>query len=269
MDNATRLIALQPFQHSAGMVETGGEFFASPTLAAELVAGKMARHYDDNVRKEIAKRNTRWADAAVAILASGPSLTSEAVEAVRAWACEIQPQRRKVIVINSTFKVAPWADVLYGADRTWWDYYAEEAAQEFHGERWTQSPDAARKHGLRHIQCERRIGLSSIAGVINDGGNSGYQAIGLAADFGAREITLLGYDMQRTGNKGHHFGEHPSPLRQSSPFKTWLGSFKKLAEDLSARGIRVVNATPTTALQCFEKVALEDALRAPEAGPNG
>jgi len=44
------------------------------------------------------------------------------------------------------------------------------------------------------------------------------------------------------------------------PIKTWLKNFPKLAEDLKAEGVEVINATRDTALECFNKMNLEEAL---------
>lgn len=99
-----------------------------------------------------------------------------------------------------------------------------------------------------------------VGGVIYTGGNGGYQAINLAYFLGARKIILLGYDMQRSQNKSHWHGDHPSALNRSCNFKTWLKNYKDLARDLRGAGVACVNASRNTALDCFQKVTLEEAL---------
>jgi len=44
------------------------------------------------------------------------------------------------------------------------------------------------------------------------------------------------------------------------PIKTWLKKFPKLAEDLKTEGIEVINSTRNTALECFNKINLKEAL---------
>jgi hypothetical protein len=62
----------------------------------------------------------------VVCIASGPSLTAEDVERVRAAG-------HPVIVTNTTFRLAPWADVLFGMDSKWWKEYHKEVDSVFTG----------------------------------------------------------------------------------------------------------------------------------------
>lgn len=97
---------------------------------------------------------------------------------------------------------------------------------------------------------------------IHYGSNSGYQAINLAYLWGAGQIVLLGYDMQTTGGKQHWFGDHPAgPMQCQSNYSGFMGNFTKLAEDLAARGVDVVNCTRETALTCFRRDSLDNVLR--------
>src|SRR5690606_36428084 len=93
----------------------------------------------------------RW--RTVVCIASGPSLTADDVETVRRWRQEAQgehagagqdasaggPDREwaggpvGVVVTNTTFRAAPWADVLYAMDRAWWLRYLDEVRKAFTG----------------------------------------------------------------------------------------------------------------------------------------
>ena len=129
----------------------------------------------------------------------------------------------------------------------------------FKGELWTQDLSTASKYGLNKVDGFRGDGLGKDK--IHYGANSGYQAINLAYLFGAKNIILLGFDMKLGANKITHWhGNHPMGLTQDSPFKTWLKNFPRLANDLKVEGVEVLNATRSTALDCFNKVKLEDAL---------
>lgn len=96
--------------------------------------------------------------------------------------------------------------------------------------------------------------------MIHQGGNSGYQAINLAYLWGARAIVLLGLDCGAgPDGKEHWFGQHTHPkLGKHQPFGMWLAKFPALARDLEIEGVRVINASRRTALDCFERMALED-----------
>lgn len=199
----------------------------------------------------------------VVCIASGPSLTVADCELIR----EARATGKcKVIVINSSFPKAPFADVLYAGDMCWWRHYESEIKRgkwkPFEGERWTTSMAASQRLKLHHINGwhGHGRGLSDCPGRINLGGNSGYAAVSLAYEWGARRIVLYGYDMQRTGGKSHHHGDHPRPLRNGSIFPTWIRRFERLARDLSKARVEVLNATRTTALQCFPRASLEAVL---------
>lgn len=142
--------------------------------------------------------------------------------------------------------MAPWADALYAMDRAWWRVHIDEVRRVFGGVLW--SP------------------LVGIAGVkrVNFGGpiprNSGAGAIGLAARLGARRIVLLGYDVQLPEGRAHWHGDHPKGLGNAGSIGQWPEQFRLLARTLA--GLEVVNASRSTALECFPRESLEDALEA-------
>jgi hypothetical protein len=194
-----------------------------------------------------AKKNMdpRWAGATVVCIASGPSLCAEDLEFVRthhaAGLC-------KVIVVNREFEFAPWADVLYAADHRCWQEYIADIRKVFAGELWTMDGQAAKIFKLNLIKRGSTFGYSEDPGTINTGGNSGYQAVHLAAYWGAKRIVLLGYDMQRTGGLEHHYGKHRGRLPNGKAFEEWIRRFKPLIIALKQRGVLLLNATRSTAI---------------------
>lgn len=199
----------------------------------------------------------QWPGATVVILASGPSLTVEQCAEVHAWRHDLHVPMRRVIAINTTFRRAPWADALYACDASWWRIYRDEVGAGFMGERWTQDIQA-RELGVRHVESQRAPGLGRRHGVIHQGGNSGYQAINIAFQAGARRIVLLGFDMHGT----HWHGKYSNGLPNTQPwlFKEWIKNFDVLARDLETEGVEVVNCSPGSALHAFRTSPLEDAL---------
>lgn len=95
---------------------------------------------------------------------------------------------------------------------------------------------------------------------MNTGGNSGYQVLNLLYFLGAKKIILLGYDMKMKGNLSHWHGDHPNELNRFSNYKDWCQKFNQLAQDLKDEGVKVINATRETALNCFDRLSLEEAL---------
>jgi hypothetical protein len=114
-------------------------------------------------------------------------------------------------------------------------------------------------HGLNLIGHEKGDGIAKAPGCIRDGGNSGYQAVSLAILFGAARIVLLGFDMQATGRRLHWHADHGDGLANPVPqkFKDWSARFAQLAK-LSP--VEIINASRETALGCFPRIPLEEAL---------
>lgn len=197
-----------------------------------------------------------WPDSTVVCIASGPSLTPDDVNYTRG--------RARVIVVNDTYRLAPWADALYAADAGWWRVHRN--ASVFAGLKYSIG---SRGSGLpKSVVALRNTGTGGLElhpTGLKTGRNSGYQAINLAVHLGARRIVLLGYDMQpdATG-KAHWFGAHLAPLNQPSQqiFKSWQKAFPTLVAPLTALGITVVNCSRVTALTCFPRQSLRNALPA-------
>lgn len=154
--------------------------------------------------------------------------------------------------------MAPWADLLYACDRTWWHHY--EGVPAFEGYKVSLE-----NTGYRDVIMVRTTGTQGYdprPGCVRTGKNSGYQAINLAAGLGATRIVLLGFDLQKTGGAVHWHGSHVGKLSdpRDDTFKRWHRYFPTLAKGLQQHGVEVVNATPTTALTCFPCQSLSEAL---------
>lgn len=185
-------------------------------------------------------------------LGTGPSLTADDVEACRG--------RAFVIAVNDAYRLAPWADVLYACDAKWWEHH--QGAQEFQGMKFGLQKGPER-FDVQVLGRGSASGLSLDPSELCTGQNSGYQAINLAVLLGAVRIVLLGYDLQaRNAKHTHFFGNHPSALQKASPYASFLQYFRTLPAPLKAAGVSVINATRETALTCFERMPLAEALAA-------
>lgn len=187
-------------------------------------------------------------NSTITCLGGGPSLTAEDVAACRG--------KVRVIAINDAYRLAPWADVLYGCDEKWWAWH--RGVPSFTGPKFGLE-SGARKWGVTVLQKTGADGLERDPSGLRHGRNSGYQAINLAVHLGAQRILLLGYDM-RLGTKAHWFGDHPNGAKP--PVATFLPFFDRLAPELARLGVTVLNCSRTTALQAFPRMALADALAA-------
>jgi hypothetical protein len=172
------------------------------------------------------------------------------------------PWRPRAIVVNRSHELAPWADVLYAADGAFWRHYAE--ARAFAGLKVsvTSTEQEFKRHGLVRAHVDRaghgRV-LRSPVGTLGAGGNSGFQAVNLAAQLGARRVVLIGFDF-----KGRHWhDDHAKPLRNPDPsgMLRWVGHMDAAAEQYRAWGVEIVNASPVSALRAYPRVPIEEALQ--------
>lgn len=217
-------------------------------IGCEYLSGAGRRRAVPNEGAARKPYSSRW--HTVVCIASGPSLTAADVERVRCWRAEAEAgpsTERAVIVTNTTFRIAPWADVLYGFDIAWWKHHVEEVDRVFSGERCSQAKLPSR-YRVTHLDKVPHFG------------NSGSAAMYLAAHRGAKRIVMLGYDCQHTGGKAHWHGNHPGKLGNAGTVKSWPAKFAMLADALEKRGVEVVNASRVTALECFQRADLETAL---------
>jgi hypothetical protein len=165
------------------------------------------------------------------------------------------------IVINDTFRLAPWAALLYAADDAWW--MANPDALAFAG----LKVSVACLPGVEMLRHTGSTGYDPDPSCIRTGSNSGYQGVHIAAQAGASRILLCGFDM--TAARGAHwFGPHTKPgLVNTTPetYERMIRRFATLKDELDARGVEVINCTPGSALKCFRQADLAEVLEGEEA----
>lgn len=193
-------------------------------------------------------------------VASGPSAAGVDLTPARG--------RARLIAINGSWRLAPFADVLYACDPNWWlqrpgHAGGPPAPVEFAGLRVTQDRAAARRHDLARVALViggERI-VSDQPGILGGGGNSGFQAINLAVQAGAARIVLVGYDFSLEAGV-HWHGKHAPGLNNPSAanLKRWAATLDRQAPALRALGVTVVNTSPASALKAFPKATLAEAL---------
>jgi hypothetical protein len=195
------------------------------------------------------KAEPLWTHAHVFCLASGPSLTEPDVERVRLWRMAgTDATPRRVVVANTTFRAAPWADAMFAMDRKWWDAHWRDA-QSFAGLRYSTAM-VPRQYGVEHLN---RV-------YTKDYRNSGAGCVSLAAWLGASHVYLLGYDCAHAPDgRTHWHGAHPQPLGDAVSVARWPAKFSELARDMQGR-VEIVNCSRHTVLDCFTKDTLEHVL---------
>jgi hypothetical protein len=195
-----------------------------------------------------------WPGSTVVCIAAGPSLTAADVDYCRG--------RARVIAVNKSVILAPWADAFFAADGRLWAWEADRLAR-FPGLTFALELTAASKAaGCTLLKNAGIWGLSLEPDRICNGRNSGYGAVNLAVLLGAVRIVLLGYDLQAgPDGRTHWHGDHPHGAGPTELiFRAWRGAFKSLVDPLAAAGVTVINCTRETALDAFPRGTLADVL---------
>lgn len=89
------------------------------------------------------------------------------------------------------------------------------------------------------------------------GSNSGHQALNIVAKYGAKEVYLLGFDMQSVAGKAewhdvYHADNIQTPKSLDDQAAIWREKFATTIPFLEQHNIKVYNSTPNSALKCFE-----------------
>jgi hypothetical protein len=197
------------------------------------------------------------AGSAAFIICGGPSVDEQNLELLRG---------HTVVVVNSSFRRVPWADVLLFADSRWFGWNKDKLP-DFRGRVVTVFDNNPIRKYPPHFEQYRKsrppelsrdpnalsLARTTVTGAIN--------YLGLR---GASPIVTLGLDLKAAVDasgkrKTHHHEPHPIPSMKGS----WERHNKELCSivpSLKAMGIEVINASPGSACSAFPIVTLEEAL---------
>ena len=186
----------------------------------------------------------------VVCVGGGPSLLAADVAACRGKAF--------VLAINNAVHLAPWAEAVLGGDLKWWKW--NRGLPRFTGRRFTCHGTAQKAFpDLERFRISALTGLDLTPGWVCSGGNSGYAAINIAVHLGARQILLLGYDMQPSDTGADHW-HAPHPDGTHPGYGLCLPRFTSLVDPLAALGIDVVNCSRVSAMTIFPRRSIQEAL---------
>jgi hypothetical protein len=169
-----------------------------------------------------------------------------------------------VLAIKRCVELAPFADAVYGCDGPWWR--SVRGLPEFRGLKMCWDEAACNEFGLRRVRIDPRHDrmVFDQVGAVGAGGNSGFQAVNLAAQFGANRILLIGFDMH--GRGGEHWYGRNNWMMANNPdetnYRRWRAAFAGTASDLANRGIDVVNASPFSELSGYRRAGIAETLEA-------
>jgi hypothetical protein len=181
----------------------------------------------------------------------------------------LQERGKNVIAVNSSYRIALFADILYFADERWWTReitLEDHKLREFLGQVWTVSriskdiQDVKLKR-LRRVKPEVQ-GLALSPDTVTMEWTSVQSAINIAMHKGADRVVVLGLDNQPSPSdpqRFHHHAEYPWPHRLS----TWQYKYDNLAHAvpvLEQQGVKVFNASPISTIDFWPVVTVAETL---------
>jgi len=224
-----------------------------------------------------------WKDSECWIIGGGPSMPRQfdvpedlirTVTSGRQTASAYSPylaaiHDKHVIGVNNAYLLGDWLDAMFFGDCAWYVMHRNNLAK------WPKLKVTCCARFANHVESKHdnikylakdtnhRTGISDNPSLVSWNWNSGAAAISLAAHFGVNRIVLLGFDMSMDGSRSAHWH---APHGQTKgrvappPFARHLKGFPTIAEDAKRRGIEILNASPTSAIQEFPKVAIKELL---------
>lgn len=190
-----------------------------------------------------------WPGATAFIIAGGPSLKSVDLSAL---------QGQKVIAINGSYQIAPFADFLIFSDFNWWDHYKDKLGS-FAG-RMVCCSRTPLDNRLLMVRRKVPPGLDQPNDCLPVQFTTTTGAMVLAVKLGAKKLVLLGVDgrIDEDGST-HHYKINPFKLNDNWRIKQ-RGDLVKMVAPLKERRIEVVLATPSDYEDLWPRVELADLL---------
>lgn len=199
-----------------------------------------------------------WTDRPVAVVAGGPSLIGFDFERLRG---------AHVLAVKGSIFDIPWADAGFGLDMPRYNEWRAKLANVQSRVYWAVPEDQLERTGAppsQNITFLRRLDGENISAnpeEIYGGGTSGFGALQVCIHKRARRLVLFGYDYDGNYDGGFRHNDHDYERRRSQVaenWQAWSRHFEVYVPHLNKHGISVVNACPTSAISCFQKVSLDD-----------
>ena len=194
-----------------------------------------------------------WKGETCFIIGGGPSLLQQDTSALRG---------RRLIVINSSYIAFPEADFCVFSDMRWWIEHRTKELMNFKGKIIGTSSAASGPPMIHKMARTNKPGLADDPGTLMVRNTTLTAAINLAVHLGVARIVLLGIDQKKAADgRTHHHAPHKWN-QVGDCYRRQQMDLPKIAEDLKARNIECVNASPASALTLWPLVRLEDTLTA-------
>jgi hypothetical protein len=178
----------------------------------------------------------------VCIVAGGPSAQDVPISFLRR-------QRRLLLVNDAALHLSSLgpAVAVFSLDNHWVrrnrDFLATFQGEKFVALPLETWPDCGGIPGVTYLDWDYDQGLNDDPTKINTGCNSGYGALGIAWHKRAREIFLVGYDMDPTTDVKYF---------------DWIPRFRAAAKQFRAMEVPVWNLNPASHVDAFLKAKITD-----------
>jgi hypothetical protein len=220
-----------------------------------------------------------WDGADVWIIGGGPSIPKQfdipekVIKSVVSGASppsEYSPYMsflhdKHVIGINVAYKLGNWIDMVFFGDMSFLPTYKEDFVN-FPNLKVSCATNVEPYPWIKYLPRDNKKnrGISSDNTCVAWNNNSGAAAISIAAHAGAKRIFLLGFDMKLGDTANQHWhdiykrGPCTDPKRiQKLPFQRHLRGFPLIKQDAQRMGVSIINVSPTSAIECFEKTSMK------------
>ncbi len=202
-----------------------------------------------------------WTDRPAIIVGAGTSLKGFDYEQLRGLGY--------VIAVNGAMHHLPWADAWITLDHLFISHcraflsqpgpplYIPIVSERVIGKL------ASMPHIKRATYLKRKSGggqLSYKPDTLECGGTSGYAALNLAYLKRAMFIVLFGFDYRKVEGETHADPAFYYWQQHKSDWKTWASMFDGAKQQLDLDAIKVINASPESAITAFPRVTHEEAI---------
>lgn len=195
-----------------------------------------------------------WDGDTVFIIGGGPSLIGFDASCIL---------NRRVIAVNCAFKLGQFDAMFYG-DPLFPNLFGQ-GLDEFAGLKITTRDEHLGRPGIRVVlRNGNAYGLSLKPDTLHWNLSSGACAINLAVLLGAGKIVLLGFDMHQVDGRNNFHTDYLNSDGSHAAvgdYHRMASRFPAIAKDLEKLCIPCLNACPTSSLDCFPKVTIEEALQ--------
>jgi len=171
---------------------------------------------------------------------------------------------KHVIGVNMAYQLGDWIDIVFFGDKGFF-LKNKESLGKLNNIRVGCVPYVKDIGWIKYVSKDKNKtkGISSTPNKIAWNGNSGGAAINLAYQLGAKQIILVGFDMnvdEKERQWWHQLYAKRDTEKGKRIFARHKDYFSHIAEDAHRLGVEIINANPDSAIDNFRKVHIKQIL---------